>query len=337
MSAMFDYSLCLGVYDKIIVSLCTLRNDNKVKFPISELPNIEFKTDEPLSKYTFTKTGGNADTLAFPKTRQELVDIVNVARENDVAITVIGNASNLIIKDGGIRGVVIILPNFNKIEVNSDKVTAEAGATIINTTIAAQKAGLTGLEFAAGIPGSVGGAVFMNAGAYGGEITDVFESAEVLLPNGKIETFDHDAMDFNYRHSLIQENGGIVISATFALKKGDKVKIQEMMDNLNEQRRSKQPLEYPSCGSVFQRPKGHFTGPLIIKAGLQGKIIGGAQVSMKHAGFIVNINHATATDYMDLIHLIQKTIKEKFDVDLHTEVRIIGEDKNKVGEVRANS
>lgn len=298
-----------------------------MKFPVEKLPNIEFKLNEPLSKYTFTKTGGPADVLAFPKTREELVEIVDIARVNQVPITIIGNASNLIIKDGGIQGIVIILPNFHKIEVSETKVTAEAGATIINTTIAAQKAGLTGIEFAAGIPGSVGGAVFMNAGAYGGEIKDVFESAEVLLPDGHITTLTHDDMEFSYRHSTVQDDGGIVISATFALKRGNKETIQEEMDRLNELRRSKQPLEYPSCGSVFKRPKGHFTGPLIIKAGLQGKIIGGAQVSMKHAGFIVNIKHATATDYLNLIHLIQKTVKEKFDVELHTEVRIIGENK----------
>ncbi|GEO78504.1 UDP-N-acetylenolpyruvoylglucosamine reductase [Companilactobacillus mindensis DSM 14500] len=298
-----------------------------MKFPVEKLPNIEFKLNEPLSKYTFTKTGGPADVLAFPKTREELVEIVDTARVNKVPITIIGNASNLIIKDGGIRGIVIILPNFHKIEVSETKVTAEAGATIINTTIAAQKAGLTGLEFAAGIPGSVGGAVFMNAGAYGGEIKDVFESAEVLLPDGHITTLTHEDMKFGYRHSTVQDDGGIVISATFALKRGNKATIQEEMDRLNELRRSKQPLEYPSCGSVFKRPKGHFTGPLIIKAGLQGHMVGGAQVSMKHAGFIVNIKHATATDYLNLIHLIQKTVKEKFDVELHTEVRIIGEDK----------
>ena len=298
-----------------------------MKFPVEKLPNIEFKLDEPLSKYTFTKTGGPADVLAFPKTREELVEIVDTARNSKVPITIIGNASNLIIKDGGIRGIVIILPNFHKIEVSETKVTAEAGATIIDTTIAAQKAGLTGIEFAAGIPGSVGGAVFMNAGAYGGEIKDVFESAEVLLPDGHITTLTHEDMRFGYRHSMVQDDGGIVISATFALKRGNKEAIQEEMDRLNELRRSKQPLEYPSCGSVFKRPKGHFTGPLIIKAGLQGKMVGGAQVSMKHAGFIVNIKHATATDYLNLIHLIQKTVKEKFDVELHTEVRIIGEDK----------
>lgn len=298
-----------------------------LNFPVEKLPNIEFKLNEPLSKYTFTKTGGPADVLAFPKTRDELVEIVDTARVNKVDITVIGNASNLIIKDGGIRGIVIILPNFHEIKVSETSVTAEAGATIINTTIAAQKAGLTGIEFAAGIPGSVGGAVFMNAGAYGGEITDVFESAEVLMPDGRITTLTHEDMQFGYRHSIVQDNGGIVISATFALKRGNKDAIQEEMDRLNELRRSKQPLEYPSCGSVFKRPKGHFTGPLIIKAGLQGKIVGGAQDSMKHAGFIVNIKHATATDYLNLIHLIQKTVKEKFDVELKTEVRIIGEDK----------
>lgn len=297
-----------------------------LNFPVEKLPNIEFKLNEPLSKYTFTKTGGPADTLAFPKTRKELVEIVDTARDNQVPITVIGNASNLIIKDGGIRGIVIILPNFHKIEVSDTSVTAEAGATIINTTIEAQKAGLTGIEFAAGIPGSVGGAVFMNAGAYGGEIKDCFESAEVLMSDGRITTLTHSDMDFGYRHSIVQDNGGIVISATFSLKRGNKEAIQEEMDRLNELRRSKQPLEYPSCGSVFKRPKGHFTGPLIIKAGLQGKMVGGAQVSMKHAGFIVNIKHATATDYMNLIHLIQKVVKEDSGVSLHTEVRIIGEE-----------
>ncbi|WP_129044704.1 UDP-N-acetylmuramate dehydrogenase [Companilactobacillus metriopterae] len=298
-----------------------------MKFPIEKLPNIEFKINEPMSKYTFTKTGGNADVLAFPKSRDELVSIINTARDYDIKITIVGNASNLIIKDGGIRGIVIILPNFKQISVDGNVVFAEAGATIIDTTIVAQQYGLTGLEFAAGIPGSVGGAVFMNAGAYGGELTDAFLSAEVLMPDGQILNFNHEDMKFAYRHSAIQENGGIVISAKFQLAKGDKEEIQKEMDHLNALRRSKQPLEYPSCGSVFKRPEGHFTGPLIIEAGLQGKIIGGAQVSMKHAGFIVNIDGATATDYMDLIHLIQREIKQKFDIELQTEVRIIGEDK----------
>lgn len=183
------------------------------------------------------------------------------------------------------------------------------------------------MEFAAGIPGSIGGGVFMNAGAYGGEMQEVVESVEVITPNGEMKTYSNEEMEFSYRHSLIQENDDIVLQATFKLIPGKKNKILDEMEYLNALRQYKQPLEYPSCGSVFKRPKGHFVGPMIIKAGLQGKQIGGAQDSTKHAGFIVNKGGATATDYLDLIHLIQKTIKEKFDVDLHTEVRIIGNNK----------
>lgn len=294
----------------------------------NDISQIQILKNESLSKYTFTETGGPADSLAFPKNREELIDLVDYCHEANIAITVIGNASNLIIKDGGIRGMVIILPEFKAIKVDGNKITAEAGATIIDTTKVASKNSLSGLEFAAGIPGSVGGAVFMNAGAYGGEISECLESAEVLMPSGDIKIFSNEEMNFSYRMSEVQKNSGIVISATFGLSVGNHEEIQAKMDELNELRRSKQPLEYPSCGSVFKRPEGHFTGPLIIKAGLQGHWVGGAQVSEKHAGFIVNKNHeASATDYINLIKLIQKTIKEKFDIELETEVRIIGEDK----------
>lgn len=295
------------------------------KIDISQIKILE---NEPLSNYTFTETGGPADFLAFPQNRAELIALTEYCEAENIPVTVIGNASNLIIKDGGITGMVIILRQFEEISVNGNQVTAEAGATIIETTKVASKHSLSGLEFAAGIPGSVGGAVFMNAGAYGGEVSECFASAEVLMPNGKIETFNKEDMNFSYRMSSIQSNDGIVISATFDLQPGDHEVIQAKMDELNELRSSKQPLEYPSCGSVFKRPKGHFTGPLIIEAGLQGHFVGGAQVSTKHAGFIVNKNHtATATDYLELIKLIQKTIKEKFGVELETEVRIIGKDK----------
>lgn len=295
------------------------------KFDISQ---IRILRNEPLSKYTFTETGGPADYLAFPKNREELITLVEHCHEQNFPITVLGNASNLIIKDGGIRGMVIILPEFNSIKVNNNSVVAEAGATIIQTTKVASENSLSGLEFAAGIPGSIGGAVFMNAGAYGGEISECLKSAEVLMPSGEIKIFSNEELNFSYRMSEIQKNSGIVISATFELVSGDHKSIQAKMDELNELRSSKQPLEYPSCGSVFKRPAGHFTGPLIIEAGLQGHWVGGAQVSEKHAGFIVNRNHeATATDYINLIKLIQKTIKEKFDIELETEVRIIGEDK----------
>ena len=287
---------------------------------------IKIKTNEPLSRYTYTKTGGPADYLAFPTTRQELKDLLVRARKQKMPVTTLGNSSNLIIKDGGIRGLVIMLPEFNKIEVKKQQITAEAGAAIIAVTKAASKASLTGLEFAAGIPGSVGGAIFMNAGAYGGEIANVVSSIDEILPDGREVQISGSDLHFGYRHSIVQENHGIVVAATFNLEVGQQPQIQDKMDELNALRRSKQPLEYPSCGSVFKRPQGHFTGPLIIKAGLQGKSIGGAQVSNKHAGFIINTGNATATDYLQLIQLIQKTVKEKFAVQLETEVRIIGED-----------
>lgn len=287
---------------------------------------IKIKTNEPLSRYTYTKTGGPADYLAFPTTRQELKDLLVRARKQKMPVTTLGNSSNLIIKDGGIRGLVIMLPQFNKIEVKQQQITAEAGAAIIAVTKAASKASLTGLEFAAGIPGSVGGAIFMNAGAYGGEIANVVNSIDEILPDGREVQISGSDLHFGYRHSVVQENHGIVVAATFNLEVGQQPQIQNKMDELNALRRSKQPLEYPSCGSVFKRPQGHFTGPLIIKAGLQGKSIGGAQVSNKHAGFIINTGNATATDYLQLIQLIKKTVKEKFAVQLETEVRIIGED-----------
>ena len=288
---------------------------------------INIQEQIPLSKYTFTKTGGPAEFLAFPKNIDELKILLNVAKEEQVPLTIIGNASNLIIRDGGIDGLVIILTEMKKIQVNDNEVVAEAGAKIIDTAFTAAYAGLSGMEFAAGIPGSIGGGVFMNAGAYGGEMQEVVEKVEVITPDGEMKTYSNEEMHFSYRHSLIQENDDIVLQATFKLTLDKKSKILDEMEYLNALRRYKQPLEYPSCGSVFKRPKGHFVGPMIIKAGLQGKQIGGAQDSTKHAGFIVNKGGATATDYLDLIHLIQKTIKEKFDVDLHTEVRIIGNNK----------
>ncbi|MDD6720548.1 UDP-N-acetylmuramate dehydrogenase [Lactobacillus porci] len=286
---------------------------------------IDIQENIPLSRYSFTETGGPAQFLAFPKSLAELQDLLAAAEEEQLPITVIGNASNLIISDKGIKGLVIILTKMHQIKVAGDKVTAEAGARIIDTSFAAGKAGLSGLEFAAGIPGSVGGAVFMNAGAYGGETKDCLETATVLTEDGQLKTYSNAELQFSYRHSLVQETKEIVVSAVFALKKGDREAILDEMNYLNALRKYKQPLEYPSCGSVFKRPTGHFVGPMLIKAGLQGKQIGGAQVSMKHAGFIVNKGGATATDYLNLIHYIQKTIKEKYGIDLHTEVRIIGD------------
>ena len=285
---------------------------------------IEIKRQVPLSKYTFTKTGGPAEFLAFPRNESELKNLVIAAHDNNIPLTIIGNASNLIIRDGGISGIVLILTKMNQIKVDKNKVIAQAGATIVDTAFTAAHHGLSGMEFAAGIPGSVGGAVFMNAGAYGGETCSVIESVRVMNPSGKFKSYSQSEMKFSYRHSLVQENGDIVLEAVFALKRSAKNRILADMNYLNALRQYKQPLEYPSCGSVFKRPTGHYVGPMIIQAGLQGKQIGGAQDSTKHAGFIVNKGNATATDYLDLIHLIQEKIKIKFGLDLHTEVRIIG-------------
>lgn len=293
---------------------------------IEKFPEMILYQDEPLQKYTFTKTGGPADILAFPKTSQEVKKLVDYCRDNDVPWIVLGNASNLIVRDSGIRGVVLMLLEMKQLKIEENMLTVEPGHRLIDASQAACKASLTGLEFACGIPGSVGGAVFMNAGAYGGEIKDVFISADVLLPNGEIITMSGEEMQFRYRHSQIQEMSGIVLSSRFALKKGNPLEIKAKMVELTELRESKQPLEYPSCGSVFKRPEGHFTGKLVQDAGLQGYTLGGAQISMKHAGFIVNINKATATDYIQLIAHIQEVIQEKFSVALEPEVRIIGDD-----------
>nr|WP_225424297.1 UDP-N-acetylmuramate dehydrogenase [Apilactobacillus nanyangensis] len=291
------------------------------------MEKIKLLKNEPLSKYTFTETGGPADLVAFPKKTEEVRELLSMAKRDDLPITVLGNASNLIIKDGGIRGLVIILTEMNEITSHDDFVIAQAGARYIDTTIVAQQHGLTGMEFAAGIPGSIGGAVFMNAGAYGGETAEVIESVTVLTPENEIKTLSNSELDFGYRHSAVQDQDDIVLEATFKLSAGDKNEIQAEMDRLNELRESKQPLDLPSCGSVFKRPEGYFAGKLIHDAGLQGYQSGGAQVSKKHAGFIVNIDNATATDYLNVIKHVQETVYAKNKVHLETEVRIIGQDK----------
>lgn len=294
---------------------------------IKEFPTVLIKANEPLSFYTYTKTGGPADILAFPKTEDEIVKLVVWIKAQQLPLTVLGNASNLIVKDGGIRGVVMILTEMNQMQVKKEKLTVQSGAKLIDTSYRAWSEGLTGLEFACGIPGSIGGAVFMNAGAYEGEISEVLESALVISETGEVTRLSNEDLDFSYRYSSIQKHRGIILEAVFQLKKGNKATIKTRMDELTALREAKQPLEFPSCGSVFKRPTGYFTGKLIQEAGLQGKIWGGAQISEKHAGFIVNINEATATDYIELIAYIQEVILTNTGVKLETEVRIIGEDK----------
>lgn len=291
-----------------------------------DLPNIKLLLNEPLSTYTYTKTGGPADVLAFPNTSDEVAELLAYCHTHNMDWLCLGNASNLIVRDGGIKGMVIMLTNMTTVSVEGQQLTADAGAKLIDVTHVALEHSLSGLEFACGIPGSIGGAAYMNAGAYGGELVDVFSSAEVILPDGSIVTMAKENMDFRYRHSALQDMKAIVLSVTFDLAKGEQSIMKEKMAELTHLRESKQPLEFPSCGSVFKRPDGHFTGKLIQDAGLQGLVWGGAQISTKHAGFIVNINQATATDYVELIQHIQTTILKEFNVVLETEVRIIGQD-----------
>jgi len=284
------------------------------------------QTDMELKDFTYTRLGGKADYFVTPETYEEVQQIIRLANEEQVQFTMLGNGSNLIIKDGGIRGIVLNLHKLNEIRTEGEKVVAQSGARIIDASREALAANLTGLEFACGIPGSVGGALFMNAGAYGGEIKDVLESTVVVSRTGELLELQASDLDLDYRTSNIPDNGYIVLEATFALKTGDREEIKAVMDDLTFKRESKQPLEYPSCGSVFKRPPGHFAGKLIQDSGLQGKSLGGAEVSTKHAGFIVNKKDATADEYIGLIEHVQAVVKDKFGIQLEREVRIIGED-----------
>ncbi|WP_128837316.1 UDP-N-acetylmuramate dehydrogenase, partial [Streptococcus sp. DD11] len=260
----------------------------------AELQGIDIRFDEPLSHYTYTKVGGAADFLVFPRNRYELARVVKFANREGLPWLVLGNASNIIVRDGGIRGFVIMFDKLNSVAVDGYTIEAEAGANLIETTHIALHNSLTGFEFACGIPGSIGGAVFMNAGAYGGEIAHILLSCKVLTPEGEVQTLEARDMKFGYRHSLVQETGDIVISAKFALAPGVHKTIRQEMERLTHLRQLKQPLEYPSCGSVFKRPLGHFAGQLISEAGLKGYRIGGVEVSEKHAGFMINVDQGTA-------------------------------------------
>ena len=291
-----------------------------------ELAGIEILFNEPLKQYTYTKVGGAADYLAFPRNQYELKRIVTFANAQEIPWMVLGNSSNIIVRDGGIEGFVIMFDHFHDIRVNGYVIEAEAGAKLIDVTHVARYHSLTGFEFACGIPGSIGGAVYMNAGAYGGEIAHILQSCKVLTPEGEIKTLTAEELAFGYRHSKIQETGDVVIAAKFALAPGNYDQINQEMARLTHLRELKQPLEYPSCGSVFKRPVDHFAGQFISEAGLKGHRIGGVEVSEKHAGFMINVDHGTAKDYEDLIAHVIATVEKSAGVTLEREVRIIGKD-----------
>lgn len=286
----------------------------------------DIKIDENLSQYVNFRVGGPADILLKPTSKDQLLESVKVCIENNIPFYVIGNGSNLLVLDGGFRGVVILLRDINNITIDGDRVIAECGAMLKAVSDKTISSSLTGFEFACGIPGTIGGAVFMNAGAYDGCMCDIIQSAEIINEKGEILILTKEELDLGYRSSIVMKKGYVVLSATFKLTKGETKSISDLVKDLTLKRESKQPLEYPSAGSTFKRPEGYFAGKLIQDAGLKGFSIGGAAVSEKHSGFVINKGGATAKDILGLIKHIQYEVKKQFGVDLHTEVRIIGEE-----------
>ena len=300
---------------------------NKIKEYIEE---TKVRFNEPMEKHTTLKVGGPADILVLPEDVQDVVSVMKFAKEYDVPVTVIGIGSKLLVLDGGIRGIVIKLGSkFSNVTVQGEYIIAEAGITMPRLAIIAKDNELTGLEFSSGIPGCIGGGVFMNAGAYGGELANVIEEVTYLDNNNEVKVLSKDKFEFGYRKSLFKndkEEGNIILKFIFKLAKGNKEEIESKMIENNDSRKAKQPLEYPNAGSTFKRPEGYFVGKLIDDLGLKGYRIGGAEVSTKHSGFIVNVEHAKAKDVQDLINYIKEKVFETNNVKLEEEIIILGEE-----------
>ncbi len=282
--------------------------------------------DEPLSKHTTFEIGGPADLFIMPKTTIELVDIIKLCKKLDYPYFVMGGGSDLLVDDRGFRGAILCTADLMAgMYTQENELVAQAGCSLKDMCDLACYMGLGGLEFACGIPGTLGGACFMNAGAYDGQMSDVLKDVQILTHDGYIESIPAKDLNFGYRQSLIKDEQLVVLEATLSLKYKDSAEIQSLMDELTSRREAKQPLDLPSAGSTFKRPEGHFAGKLIQDAGLQGYTVGGAQVSTKHAGFVVNFDHASAADVIAVIRHIQGEIKNQFDVDMFPEVRYLGE------------
>lgn len=282
---------------------------------------VEYTENSPMSEHTSFRIGGPAEYFISVSNVQQLQTVIALCKTSRVPYMFIGNGSNLLISDNGLKGAVIRLSgDFKEIETAGDVIRCGAGTTLAKLCTFAQQNSLSGLEFAFGIPGSVGGAVYMNAGAYGGEMKDVLLRVTHLTPSGEVETVTADTLDLSYRHSIYKTNGCVVLFAEFQLRAGDKAQIKELMDDIMNRRVTKQPLEYPSAGSVFKRPEGAFAGALIQDCGLKGHSVGGAQVSEKHSGFIINTGGATCSDVMSLIAYVQNTVKEQTGFTLEREI-----------------
>ena len=298
---------------------------NKIKDVLTkEISEENIFIDEPMKKHTSFKIGGVADIFIKVKSVQELQYIIEVAKKENILVTIIGNGSNLLVKDNGIRGIVIML-NMNKIEVEDTTVTVEAGVKLGFLAQKLLKEELTGFEFAAGIPGSIGGAVRMNAGAYGGEMKDIIVETKCLTPSGEIVTLSNEEQEFSYRHSIFMENRYIVLETKIKLQKENKDEIKAKMDDYAQQRKEKQPISLPSAGSTFKRGTDFVTAKVIDECGLKGFSIGDAQVSTKHAGFVVNNGNATAEDVLRLIEHVQKVVLEKTGKKIELEIEVLGD------------
>lgn len=283
-------------------------------------------TDEPMKQHTTFKIGGPADYFLVPETGEEVGEIIKICRKTDTQYFILGNGSNLLVGDGGYRGAVIqVYRNMSAVTVEGTMITAQAGALLSAVAAAAKNASLTGFEFAGGIPGTVGGAAVMNAGAYGGEMKDVLVEVTVMDAEGKIFAIPAEKLELGYRTSVIKKAGYIVLEAKIRLKEGDQEAIRERMKELTIQRTTKQPLEYPSAGSTFKRPEGYFAGKLVMDSGLRGYQVGGARISEKHCGFVINAGDATAKDVRTLMDNVRDIVYEKYGVTLEPEVKFLGE------------
>ncbi len=289
------------------------------------IPQERIRCGEPMKEHTTFRIGGPAEVFVTPESMEEIRAVAGVCRREHIPYYVLGNGSNLLVSDDGVQGVVVqTTGKMKEIRADGEVVTAQAGALLSAVANRALKEGLTGFEFAAGIPGSLGGACVMNAGAYGGEMKDVTETVTVLTPEGEILTIPGAQMEFGYRTSIVAKKGYIVLEAQIRLRRGKKEEIEALMDDLRQRRVSRQPLEYPSAGSTFKRPEGYFAGKLIQDAGLRGYTVGGAQVSEKHCGFVINRGGAAAADVMELMRRVSDTVEERFGVRLEPEVKRLG-------------
>lgn len=302
-----------------------MKEEMRQKF-IEILENNRVLFDEPMSQHTTFRIGGPADVFVMPENYEQIREVLRLCKEEKLPFFVLGNGSNLLVSDSGYRGVIIQMDrNMEEIRLDGEEIHACAGALLSSVAVAARNASLTGFEFAGGIPGTIGGAAVMNAGAYGGELKDVLKEVTVMTREGEILTIPAEKMEMGYRTSIIKTAGYLVLEAVISLKKGDEEAIRATMKDLSERRTEKQPLDYPSAGSTFKRPEGYFAGKLIMDSGLRGYRVGGAQVSEKHCGFVINAGGATAEDVRSLMDHVIRVVREKYGVTLEPEVKFLGD------------